>query len=183
MRLCRSVRSCRDGGFVTRVQGPRGDRPTVMAPRYACYYARPMSDATDDDDLGAPSLEPTDAIACAVGRFLLAASAFEGALGSALWRVVGKRSGVLVAGLSVGDLKQTLRTLTRMHAESHLDNLKALLAEAASLNEDRNNVILGYWFFNIRLADREGRSDVAFRPDAGSPTLRASSTPSAICTT
>ncbi len=69
-----------------------------------------------------------------------------------------------MAGLSVADLKKTLRTLTQLHAESRLDTLKSLLAEVDSLNEDRNNVIHGCWFLSISLADREGRSDVAFRP-------------------
>ena len=32
------------------------------------------------------------------------------------------------------------------------------------MNEHRNHVVHGYWFFNITLADEQGRSDVAFRP-------------------
>ncbi len=80
-----------------------------------------------------------------------------------MW-IVGERSGVLVAGLSVSGLKKALRTLTQLHAESHLDALKPLFVEADALNEERNNVVHGYWFFNITLADQEGRSDVALRP-------------------
>ena len=119
-------------------------------------------DSPEEED--APSLSPTDAVACAVGHLVLAAAGFEGALGSALWRIAGERSGVLLSGLSVNLMKQALRTLTQLNAESHLAALKGLLSEADGLDDDRNNVVHGYWFFNVRLADREGRSDVAFRP-------------------